>query len=210
LGKGKLVVLLILVIIAGLGVYIYKASTTCKASIESCCLTTQYIRIKVKGGCDGMTARIIDRTGNIVGEVNVRPGDNLLKIELPTEGKYRVELRYHGFTLDKVEVETTGIPAVVSAKAVLLPNGMLTIDVHSTGAHTCLVDNFSIKKIILVIVFKNGTIKNITFTGPYPVEGKIELKTDVNMNMWSNIESVYTLLIDSLDRQIQAFTQIPR
>ncbi|MCE4625491.1 MAG: hypothetical protein F7C35_06475 [Desulfurococcales archaeon] len=208
--RGRVAIVIIaLLIILVMAVAYYNYSTSCDVKIEKVCLTENMTRIVVKGGCEGMELRIIDKLGNKVYQSEIRPGDNLYKVNLSPSSVYMVEIVYKWRTLatvDNVRVQP-GPPMITEALAKLVDND--TLIVFTRGVTSCLVDDYHIKKISLLVVYQNGTSTNITIEGSWPINKQFTVKLPQPVNI-NELSSAGVFITDTLDITYQATTGWPR
>ena len=206
-GRGLRVEARALVIVAvlalgvlGLALYLYGQG--CNVTVQSVCLTTGYIYINASGDCGALEARIIDVDGFVRAQAEVPLNESKVPITPGiAPGEYTVELYANGRLVASVPVRAYQESYLVSANALLLPNGTLIIDTQ--GYTSPCTPDYGIAAIRVVV---NETTYDFTDQF-WPVGERIVLNLDVEVtpNMFVNV-----FLFDSNGNIIQAKVRYPQ
>ncbi|MCE4628459.1 MAG: hypothetical protein F7C34_04865 [Desulfurococcales archaeon] len=212
--KQKLVyAVLALVVVSAVAAGIVYYKPWCSADLVSCCLSTSKGVFRVNGSCSDLKIRIVDASGIVQAEVPVTGNLTLANLSLPSEGKYLVELVAGHRVLDKMVVETEKLPVItrVGAQAFWVNNTTLQVYIATSGegTHSCFADmlgGYYIKGVLVQFYFANGSMKELSFPGEWPVGETIRLNITMPISAAKEIlpNGMIVFVVDSLGVKHQA------
>lgn len=209
LAYAALAVVVVLVFAAGIMYY----KPWCNAELVSCCLSTSKGVFRVEGSCSGLTVRIVDASGMVQAEVPISGNLTVANLSLPSEGKYVVELVAGHRVLDKRVVETEQLPRItrVGAQAFWVNETTLQVYIVTSGegANSCFAEmlgGYYVKGVLVQFYYVNGSMKELSFSGEWPVGGTIRLNITMPLSAAEEIlpNGMVVFVIDSLGSRHQA------